>query len=119
MLPAHARLRRSVDIAQVLRRGARHASQHVVLHTLNTGSQDTRFAFAVGRAVGNSVVRHRITRQLRHIAADNLTQFSAGTDVVVRALPACVGASYAELQTSFATALTRQAASHPKSADQS
>jgi ribonuclease P protein component len=47
----------------------------------------------VSKAVGNSVVRHRVARRLRHLMAPRLSELPAGTDVVVRALPAASTAS--------------------------
>lgn len=43
--------------------------------------------FAVSRAVGNAVVRHRTARRLRHLMRDRLDRLPLGSRVVVRALP--------------------------------
>lgn len=40
----------------------------------------------VGKKVGNSVQRHRVSRVLRHGIADSLAELPAGTVVVIRAL---------------------------------
>ncbi len=60
-----------------------------------------RAGFVVGKVVGNSVQRHRVVRQLRHLTAAQLSALPAGTDLVVRALPgafsADLGAELAEL----------------------
>ena len=47
----------------------------------------TRFGFIVSKAVGNSVVRHRVTRRLRAIGHELLPSVSQGSDVIIRALP--------------------------------
>jgi ribonuclease P protein component len=41
----------------------------------------------VSRAVGGSVVRHRVTRRLRHLVRDRLADLPPGARLVVRALP--------------------------------
>ena len=46
-----------------------------------------RAGFVVGRAVGNSVVRHRVTRRLRAVVRDELHRLPATADLVVRARP--------------------------------
>ncbi len=46
-----------------------------------------RAGFVVGRSVGNSVVRHRVIRRLRHLVRDRLGLLPAGSRLVVRALP--------------------------------
>jgi ribonuclease P protein component len=46
-----------------------------------------RAGFVVSRAVGGSVVRHRVTRRLRHLVRDRLADLPPGAHLVVRALP--------------------------------
>ena len=110
MLSAEARLRRSTDISLVLRSGRRYASQLLVLHVAPGGSNQTRFAFAVGKNVGNSVVRHRVTRQLRHLAHDNQEILPPVSDVVVRALPGCATASFDQLRECFSASAQKASA---------
>jgi ribonuclease P protein component len=40
----------------------------------------------VGKSVGNSVVRHRIARQIRHAVREDLNNLPNGTLFVVRAM---------------------------------
>ncbi len=67
----------------------------------------TSVGFIVSRAVGNAVIRHRVTRQLRHLMRDRYASLPAGTGVVVRALPSAAGRSSAELAASLDRALER------------
>ena len=57
--------------------------------------------------MGNSVVRHKVVRRLRHLVMANLTNFPTGSDVVVRALPGIENLSHLELQGNFDQALTK------------
>ena len=66
-----------------------------------------RVGFVVSKAVGNSVVRHRVSRQLRHLMADRIGTLPAGCALVVRALPASAGASSSELGADLDGALRR------------
>jgi ribonuclease P protein component len=66
-----------------------------------------RAGFVVGRSVGGSVVRHRVTRQLRHLVAPLLDGLPDGLGVVVRALPPAAGADAASLATDLANGLDR------------
>ena len=54
-----------------------------------------RAGFVVGKVVGNSVQRHRVIRQLRHLVRDRIAQFPAGTEIVVRGLAGAAGADLA------------------------
>jgi ribonuclease P protein component len=64
----------------------------------------------VGKTVGPSVVRHRVSRRLRHLLRDRLETLdvvAAGTDLVVRAQPAAADATSAELAEDLDAALAR------------
>ncbi|TWJ32070.1 ribonuclease P protein component [Micromonospora sagamiensis] len=51
----------------------------------------------MSKAVGPAVVRNRVRRQLRHLVRERLAVLPEGSTLVVRALPAAAGASYARL----------------------
>jgi ribonuclease P protein component len=70
----------------------------------------------VGRAVGGSVVRHRVQRRLRHLLRRRLAALPAGALVVVRALPASADASSAALGADLDGALRRLLGSRTPSA---
>jgi ribonuclease P protein component len=110
VLPAGSRLTRREEFAEVMRRGRRSGRQRLVVHLdLPRGDTDDapRAGFVVSRAVGGSVVRHRVTRRLRHVVAARLPALPPGTRLVVRALPAAAAASSAELAADFELALRR------------
>ncbi len=62
-------------------------------YVLADGAGSTRVGFIVSKAVGNSVVRHRVTRRLRHLMRDRLAVLPPGSEVVVRALAPAATAS--------------------------
>ncbi|MGB5952417.1 MAG: ribonuclease P protein component [Ornithinimicrobium sp.] len=126
MLPQRHRLRTASDFTAVLSRRARGvirvSTPRLVVHcssvphaTPEAESQAVtlrrtrppRAGFIVSKAVGNSVVRHRVTRRLRGIVAGRLSELPPGTDVVVRALPAAATASSVEFSADIDRALRR------------
>ena len=77
-----------------MRRGRRVSSQHLVLHFMTRPETlVSRAGFVVGKVVGNSVHRHRVVRQLRHLVASHLATLPANTDLVFRALAGAHGAA--------------------------
>ena len=103
MLPAQARLRRRPEFTVVVRSGRRAGRPTLVLHYLPerpvariggplAPPTGPRAGFVVGRSVGNSVCRHRVTRQLRHLVGAQLQRLPASADLVVRAGPEAAGA---------------------------
>jgi len=67
----------------------------------------TSVGFIVSRGVGNSVTRHRVTRQLRHLMRERYLRLPPGTGVVVRAMRAAAGRTSAELGSSLDRALDK------------
>ena len=74
-----------------------------------------RAGFVVGKAVGNSVVRHRVTRRLRALVRDELHRLPDGADLVVRARPEAGVAAFPQLRRDLATGLDRVLAERVRS----
>ncbi|PRY38580.1 ribonuclease P protein component [Geodermatophilus tzadiensis] len=74
-----------------------------------------RAGFVVGRTVGNSVVRHRVTRRLRAAVREELPRLPATADLVVRARPEAGTATSAELRRDLAAGLDRVLAERTRS----
>jgi ribonuclease P protein component len=97
VLPAGSRLRSRDEFASVIRRGRRGGRARLVVHIDDAGSAGPRAGFVVSKAVGGSVVRHRVARRLRHLIRPRLAELPENARVVVRALPPAATASSAEL----------------------
>jgi len=108
VLAAAQRLRRSTDFAAAIRGGRRAGRGTVVVHLLleePAQAPGARAGFVVSKAVGNAVVRNKVRRRLRHLVRPLLDDLPAGTLLVVRALPAAAGASFATLGGDLESAL--------------
>jgi ribonuclease P protein component len=95
-------MRRSEDFRRTVRSGVRIGRSTVVLHAM-PGQDGIRVGFVVGKAVGGAVIRNRVRRRLRHLAAAQLPGTAAALDVVVRALPRAASA-HEELSADLASA---------------
>ncbi|RBY96831.1 ribonuclease P protein component [Blastococcus sp. TF02-8] len=117
MLPAQARLRRRPEFTAVVRTGRRAGRPTMVLHYLPERPAQpagdlaspavARAGFVVGKSVGNSVVRHRVTRRLRAVVRAELDRLPRGADLVVRARPEAAEATSAVLQRDLTKGLDR------------
>jgi ribonuclease P protein component len=115
VLPAQARLRRRPEFTAVVRSGRRAGRPTMVLHFLlerpeQLGGQvpsGARAGFVVGKTVGNSVVRHRVTRRLRAVVRAELHRLPPTADLVVRARPEAAAADSAALHRDLSAGLDR------------
>lgn len=72
-----------------------------------SADRPARLGLVVSRAVGNSVVRHRVSRRLRAVMAPHVDAAPPGTDFVVRANPAAASATSVQLQEAVGQCLDR------------
>jgi len=87
------------DFRRATRQGVRSARSHVVVHLalLPEAPEGPRVGFVVSKKVGNSVVRHRVTRRLREIIRPRLSLLPSGSTCIVRALPGIDDVPFAQL----------------------
>ncbi|BBY18591.1 ribonuclease P protein component [Mycolicibacterium litorale] len=109
MLPARYRMTRSTEFSTTVSKGVRSAQPDLVVHMANDADDPTgpRIGLVVSKAVGNAVVRHRVSRRLRHSVYPMLDQLQPGHRLVIRALPGAGAASSARLTHELSEALRR------------
>jgi len=99
------RLRRPADFSAVHRRGRSLSADLLSIRRLQTGQPVSRVGFAVGKRVGDAVVRNRVKRRLRAVVT-SLT-LVPGWDLVVSARPAAAAGDYRTLHDSLTQLLRR------------
>jgi ribonuclease P protein component len=88
VLPVSARLTSPQDFARTTKSGLRVTSEHFVgyLHITPAANENPRAGLIIGKSVGGSVRRHRVSRQIRHALAAQLPHFPQGSLIVIRGL---------------------------------
>ena len=76
-------LKRNGDFRKVYAGGKSYANRYLVLYVLRNGTNGNRLGISVSKKVGNSVVRHRITRLIRESYRIREDLFNSGLDMVV------------------------------------
>ena len=80
-------LKKYRDFQRVYENGRSYANKYLVMYILRQDTQKNRIGISVSKKVGNSVVRHRITRLIRESYRLNEEEFDDGLDIVVVARP--------------------------------
>lgn len=76
-------LKHTADFQKVYREGKSYANRYLVLYILENQTGRNRLGISVSKKVGNSVVRHRITRLIRESYRLQEDIFNSGLDMVV------------------------------------
>lgn len=94
-------LRKNNEFQQVYRRGRSFANKYLVMYVMESGREDFRIGISVSKKVGNSVVRHRVTRLIRESYRLNKDMFRTGLDIIVVARPAAKDLKYDKIESAY------------------
>ena len=90
-------LKKNRDFQNVYSKGRSYANRMLVMYVLNNHTENNRLGISVSKKVGNSVIRHRITRLIRESYRLQEDMFNSGLDIVVIARSNAKNASYHEI----------------------
>jgi len=76
-------LKKNSDFRQVYGKGNSFANRHLVMYVLENELKINRVGISVSKKVGNSVVRHRVTRLIRESYRISEDNFKCGYDIVI------------------------------------
>ena len=79
--PLH--LTKNSDFKNVYKNGKSYANRYFVMYFLKNDLSENRYGISVSKKIGNSVVRHRITRLCREVFRLKQGLFNSGLDIVV------------------------------------
>lgn len=91
-------LKKNRDFQHVYKNGTSQANRYLVMYVLENQYNKNRLGISVSKKVGNSVVRHRVTRLIRESYRLNEILFKRGLDIVVIARPSAKERSFQEIE---------------------
>ena len=94
-------LKKNSDFKNVYTRGKSYANKYLVMYMLENDQDINRLGISVSKKVGNSVVRHRITRLVRESYRLHENIFNSGLDMVVVARKGASTVKYAEIESAL------------------
>lgn len=94
-------LKKNKDFQNVYHQGKSYANKYLIMYALQNARTGNRLGISVSKKVGNSVVRHRLTRLVRESYRLNESKFMGGYDFVVIVRPAAKGKSYLEIESAL------------------
>ncbi len=94
-------LKKYGDFQRVYTTGKSYANRYLVMYVRKQDTQRNRIGISVSKKVGNSVVRHRLTRLIRESYRLNETKFVRGLDIVVIARPGAKERNFFEIESAL------------------
>ena len=80
-------IKKNRDFQKVYREGRSCANRYLIMYVKKAEDDDIRIGISVSKKVGNSVVRHRMTRLIRESFRLNKGILKTGLDIVVVVRP--------------------------------
>ncbi len=98
-------LKKNKDFRYVYQNGKSYGCRTLVMYVYRNGTHTSRLGISVSKKVGNSVVRHRLTRLIRESYRLNEDKFVDGLDIIVVARPGAkevlVGSTYFDIESAL------------------
>ena len=99
-------LKKNQDFQKVYKNGTSKGNRFLVMYVLKNRYMKNRYmknrlGISVSKKVGNSVVRHRLTRLIRESYRLNEAEFENSLDIVVVARPQAKDRTYQEIESAL------------------
>ncbi|MBD5547718.1 MAG: ribonuclease P protein component [Lachnospiraceae bacterium] len=94
-------LKKNYDFQRVYKKGKSYANKYLVMYVLENQTEKNRLGISVSKKVGNSIVRHKITRLIRESYRLHENIFNSGLDIVVIARNSASSVSYWEIESAL------------------
>lgn len=94
-------LKKNKDFQMVYREGKSYANRYLVMYVKENGIDRNRVGISVSKKVGNSVVRHHLTRLIRESYRLLEAHFQGGFDIVVIARVSAKERNYHEIESAL------------------
>ena len=91
-------IKNNSDFLKAYRHGKSYANRYLVMYVRKNDLDRNRYGITVSKKVGNSVVRHRVTRLIRESIRLNVEKFENGYDIVIIARNTAKGRKCQEIE---------------------
>ena len=91
-------LKKNKDFQNVYQNGKSLVNKYLVMYVLENNKGINRLGISVSKKVGNSVIRHKLTRLVRESYRLHENIFNSGLDIVVVIRKSAASAGYKEIE---------------------
>lgn len=94
-------IKKNEEFKYIYKNGKSYANKYLVMYVSDRDTSVNRIGISVSKKVGNSVVRHRVTRLIRESIRLNEEQFARGYDIVVVARNTAKDKKYQDIESAL------------------
>lgn len=94
-------VKKNREFQSIYQTGKSYANRQLVMYVKKTDSTHNRIGISVSKKVGNSVVRHHVTRLIRETFRLNDNMLETGLDIVVVARAAAKDSDYKKIERAY------------------
>ena len=94
-------LKKNKDFQKVYKKGKSYANKYLVMYVLPNNLSINRLGISVSKKVGNSVIRHHLTRLIREGYRLQEDMFNSGLDIVVIARVSAKNVGYRDIESAL------------------
>lgn len=101
------RIKSKVEFDDILSTGSKIKNSYFLLCFKPKKMQNSRFGIAVGKKIGNAVVRNKYKRLIREIIRKNLNNYSKDDDYIIILRKSCDTISFREMEIKLSELILR------------
>ena len=94
-------IKKNSEFQRIYKNGTSYANKLLVMYVMENGKCVNNIGISVSKKVGNSIVRHHITRLIREIFRLNNHKIRTGLNIIVVARTAAATSDYKHLESAY------------------
>lgn len=94
-------IKKNKEFQVVYKKGISYANKLLVMYVYRRDGGENRIGISASKKIGNSVVRHRVTRLIRECFRLNRAHPDSGLDIVVVARAAAKDSDYKKMERAY------------------
>ncbi len=94
-------IKKNSEFQYIYKNGKSYANRLLVMYVSRDGKEGTRIGISASKKVGNSVVRHRVTRLIRESFRLHRHELDSGLNIIVVARAAAREADFKKTESAF------------------
>ena len=94
-------IKKNYEFLNVYHHGKSYANKYLVMYVMDNPDGKSKLGISVSKKVGNSVIRHRVTRLIRESYRLNRHMFNSSLNIIVIARATAKDKGFAEIESAF------------------